>query len=158
MSTVSEPIASKEDAHPMSPPLSPTKESDNVSTDEKPSSIKHDTAKRNSGETASNMSETLAAHTESISDKRNHEFHTLFKSIPEDDNLVEGNTIHIAPPPMWLTLGLYNCRLWVCVAKGNLGARPALHLGSPSLFQCQHLWLGDERKPPPFFGNLYDSC
>ncbi|SAL95477.1 hypothetical protein [Absidia glauca] len=88
MSTVSEPIASKEDAHPMSPPLSPAKESDSVN-DEKPSSIKQDTAKRNSGETESNMSETLAAHTESISDKRNHEFHTLFKSIPEDDNLVE---------------------------------------------------------------------
>lgn len=94
MSTVAEPLATKDD-HPVSPPLSPGKKAEkeedgDVSSHEKPTSVKQEPAKRNSGETASTLSETLAAHTESVSEKRNREFHTLFKSIPEDDNLVEG--------------------------------------------------------------------
>lgn len=77
------------------------------------------------------------------SSKRNAEFHAIFKNIPDDDYLIEGE-------PMICVLGesqlnpflLVERRLWLRDAEGDIDPGTAVYFGASPVVQCEYLWLG----------------
>lgn len=88
-----------------------------------------------------------ACNLEVASAKRNQDFHALFRSVPEEDPLIEGNVSckSIVGRKMLLTY-YYNLRLWMRVAKRNPSSRPYIYFRESLVLQRQHLWLGDKCK------------
>ena len=65
------------------------------------------------------------------SNRRQAEFHAMFPAVDEGDYLIEGGCCCDRAD-----------RLRLRPVKGHFGSRPALRVGKPSVFPCQHLRLG----------------
>lgn len=83
-----------------------------------------------------------ACHLEVANEKRNQEFHQLFRSVPENDPLIEGSKWD----PRIQTVANKSARLWMCITKGDSTSRPNLHFRESLVFQCKYLWMGHQCK------------
>ncbi|KAI0297581.1 hypothetical protein B0F90DRAFT_1819176 [Multifurca ochricompacta] len=80
------------------------------------------------------------------SNKRNADFHELFRTIPEGDYLIEGASIGdiliLTLHDFLIALMLY--RLWLRSAARDPRSRPHLHLGESYMLSCKYLgWVTD---------------
>lgn len=72
------------------------------------------------------------------SNKRNREFHAMFRSVPEADYLLDGMVL-----PGTLVCSLtHMARLWMRITKGNPCPWTYVCLREPYLFQFEHLRMG----------------
>lgn len=87
--------------------------------------------------------------------KRNNDYHALFRSVPEEDVLIEGwldfrkhahtDTKELTNVSFLLFLTT-SFRLWMCPSEGDFGAGQNVHIRDARLFQCKYLWMGYKRK------------
>lgn len=76
------------------------------------------------------------------SNKRNREFHATFRSVPEGDYLLDGKASCFSETLNRLIL----FRLWLCIAKGDIGTWQDVCLRKPHLLQFQYFRMGHECK------------
>lgn len=88
------------------------------------------------------------------SSKRNAEFHAIFKTIPDDDYLIEGG-LRLRSFRSSGVLIKSPRRLRLCSPARDLDSRTPLHLGTPPFVQRQHFRLGHHCAFA--FGSLRDS-
>jgi hypothetical protein len=79
------------------------------------------------------------------SNKRNADFHELFKTIPEGDYLIEGASACLCCVERFASRLDDLDRLWLCPATGDPRSRSHIHFGEPHLLPREHLWMDHRR-------------
>ena len=86
-----------------------------------------------------NSSRVQAVGFEVARNKRNADFHELFKTIPEGECLIEGAYVRA----LWRCMVLYwSFSLWLCPTTRDHRSRPRIHVGKSYLLPCRCLWMG----------------